>query len=82
MPTNNQLPNFINGAWQESAASESRPIFDPATGELWGQTPLSPPAEVDAAAEAAAIAFENFRSKFNPPLGIEAQGFCMVPKRS
>ncbi len=29
----------------------------------------------------AAIAMENFRSKFNPPLGIEAQGFCMVPKR-
>ena len=30
----------------------------------------------------AAVAFENFRSKFNPPLGIEAQGFCMVPKRA
>jgi alkylhydroperoxidase family enzyme len=29
----------------------------------------------------AAIAMENFRSKFNPPLGIEAQGFCMVPVR-
>lgn len=29
----------------------------------------------------AAIAMENFRSKFNPPLGVEAQGFCMVPKR-
>ena len=29
----------------------------------------------------AAIAMENFRSKFNPPLGIEAQGFCMVPQR-
>ena len=28
-----------------------------------------------------AVAFENFRSKFNPPLGIEAQGFCVVPKR-
>ena len=26
----------------------------------------------------AAIAFENFRSKFNPPLGIEAQGFCLM----
>lgn len=26
----------------------------------------------------AAIAMENFRSKFNPPLGIEAQGFCMI----
>ena len=29
----------------------------------------------------AAIAMENFRSKFNPALGIEAQGFCIVPKR-
>ena len=30
----------------------------------------------------AAIAMENFRSKFNPSLGIEAQGFCVVPKRT
>jgi alkylhydroperoxidase family enzyme len=30
----------------------------------------------------AAVAFENFRSKFNPPLGIEAQGLCVVPKRT
>ena len=29
----------------------------------------------------AAIAFENFRSKFNPPLGIEAQGFCPMQRR-
>jgi alkylhydroperoxidase family enzyme len=28
----------------------------------------------------AAIALENFRSKFNPPLGIEAQGFCLLPR--
>ena len=26
----------------------------------------------------AAVAMENFRSKFNPTLGVEAQGFCMV----
>jgi alkylhydroperoxidase family enzyme len=26
----------------------------------------------------AAGALENFRSKFNPALGIEAQGFCML----
>lgn len=26
----------------------------------------------------AAIAFENFRSKFNPSLGVEAQGFCLI----
>ena len=29
----------------------------------------------------AAVALENFRSKFNPPLGIEAQGFCLLPQR-
>ncbi len=29
----------------------------------------------------AAIALENFRSKFNPTLGVEAQGFCMVPTK-
>jgi alkylhydroperoxidase family enzyme len=29
----------------------------------------------------AAIALENFRSKFNPALGVEAQGFCLLPER-
>ena len=29
----------------------------------------------------AAIAFENFRSKFNPALGVEGQGFCLLPHR-
>ena len=29
----------------------------------------------------AAIALENFRSKFNPALGVQAQGFCLLPKR-
>jgi alkylhydroperoxidase family enzyme len=27
----------------------------------------------------AAVALENFRSKFNVPLGVEAQGFCALP---
>ena len=27
----------------------------------------------------AAVALENFRSKFNVPLGIESQGFCVLP---
>jgi alkylhydroperoxidase family enzyme len=26
----------------------------------------------------AAVALENFRSKFNVPLGVEAQGFCIL----
>jgi alkylhydroperoxidase family enzyme len=29
----------------------------------------------------AAVALENFRSKLNVPLGIEAQGFCVIPER-
>jgi alkylhydroperoxidase family enzyme len=29
----------------------------------------------------AAIALENFRSKFNPALGVAAQGFCILPTR-
>ena len=29
----------------------------------------------------AAVALENFRSKFNVALGIEAQGFCLLPQR-
>jgi alkylhydroperoxidase family enzyme len=29
----------------------------------------------------AVIALENFRSKFNPSLAIEAQGFCLLPRR-
>jgi alkylhydroperoxidase family enzyme len=29
----------------------------------------------------AAIALENFRSKFNPTLRVAAQGFCMLPPR-
>jgi alkylhydroperoxidase family enzyme len=28
----------------------------------------------------AAIALENFRSKLNPALGAEAQGFCLIPR--
>ncbi len=27
----------------------------------------------------AAVALENFRSKFNPALGVAAQGFCLLP---
>jgi alkylhydroperoxidase family enzyme len=29
----------------------------------------------------AAVALENFRSKFNPTLGVEAQGFCLLPRK-
>jgi alkylhydroperoxidase family enzyme len=30
----------------------------------------------------AAVALENFRSKFNVPLGVESQGFCFLGDKS
>src|SRR5262245_19417251 len=36
-------------------------------------------AEAEIVELAAAIAVENFRSKFNIALGVEAQGFCLLP---
>ena len=36
-------------------------------------------AEAEIVELAAAVAVENFRSKFNVALGVEAQGFCVLP---
>jgi len=48
------------------------------TEELWTRlrAHFSEPQVVELTA---AVALENFRSKFNVPLGIEAQGFCVLP---
>src|SRR5215813_8539122 len=59
--TNTQLRNYINGAWCRSAARENFDIINPATAEVIATTPLSPAAEVDAAARAAADAFREWR---------------------
>jgi malonate-semialdehyde dehydrogenase (acetylating) / methylmalonate-semialdehyde dehydrogenase len=53
--------NYIEGGWQESAATERIPVINPATGEELGRTPLSPAAEVDRAVTAAARAFPAWR---------------------
>ncbi|HVL36785.1 MAG TPA: hypothetical protein VM489_14030 [Burkholderiales bacterium] len=37
--------------------------------------------EAQAVELTAAIALENFRSKLNPALGVESQGFCLLPGR-
>jgi malonate-semialdehyde dehydrogenase (acetylating) / methylmalonate-semialdehyde dehydrogenase len=59
--TNTQLPNYINGAWCRSGAGERLDIINPATAEVIVTMPLSPAAEVDAAARAAADAFREWR---------------------
>ncbi len=57
----NILPNYINGEWQTSTATEHLEVINPATTEVLAKVPLSPATEVDRAAESAAIAFISWR---------------------
>src|SRR5271157_152122 len=56
-----KIPNYINGQWQDSAASEWQDVFNPATGEVLTRVPLSDNAEVTRAIESAAAAFPAWR---------------------
>jgi alkylhydroperoxidase family enzyme len=47
------------------------------TDELWGRL-RGHFTEAQLVELTAAVALENFRSKFNVPLGVEAQGFCVI----
>jgi len=47
------------------------------TEELWARL-SSHFSESQMVELTAAVALENFRSKFNVPLGVEAQGFCVI----
>jgi malonate-semialdehyde dehydrogenase (acetylating)/methylmalonate-semialdehyde dehydrogenase len=55
------LPNFYNGTWQNSSASEWQDITNPATGEVLASVPLSDTAEVSKAVDAAATAYPAWR---------------------
>lgn len=56
------IPNFIDGKWAASRATDFLPVTDPATGERLGTTPLSPAGDVEAAVDAANKAFPAWRS--------------------
>jgi alkylhydroperoxidase family enzyme len=76
-------------AWRESAlfSAMERTAFEYAermtiTGEtvsdeLWARL-RTHFGEAQMVELTAAVALENFRSKFNVPLGVEAQGFCIL----
>ena len=52
------IPNLIGSEWRMPAdGTESLPIYNPATGEVIEQVPLSGAADVDAAVRAASAAF-------------------------
>ncbi len=56
------IANFIAGEWVAADGADSLGNFDPASGEHLGQTPLSNRSDVDAAVQAAAAAFPEWRS--------------------
>jgi betaine-aldehyde dehydrogenase len=55
------LRNFVNGAYAEPAEGRYSDLIDPCTGEVFAQAPISGSADVDAAMNAAAAAFESWR---------------------
>lgn len=55
------IPNYVEGQWRASASPDTLPVLNPATAEDLGRVPLSPGAEVEEAAQAAARAFPAWR---------------------
>lgn len=54
------ISNFIGGEWVSSRGTASVPVFNPCTGEVILQTPLSTREDVDAAVAAAAKAYQRW----------------------
>ncbi len=55
------MRNYIGGTWAASSAVDGLRVLNPATGEHLGTTPLSTPAEVAQAVDAASRAFPAWR---------------------
>ncbi|HXE33411.1 MAG TPA: CoA-acylating methylmalonate-semialdehyde dehydrogenase [Verrucomicrobiae bacterium] len=56
-----ELQNYIDGAWRRPSSREFFDVTNPATTEVLARTPMSSPADVDAAVQAAADAFPAWR---------------------
>src|SRR5699024_2489210 len=59
--TAEKLKNFIGGKWVETQSDKTEPVYNPATGEVIAQVPLSTTAELDEAVQVAAEAFETWK---------------------
>ena len=55
------LRNLINGESVDATDGRTTDLINPSTGEVFGSAPLSSPADVDRAYQAAAAAFETWR---------------------
>lgn len=61
MAAGNMLQNYINNEWLAPDNSEYLDVMNPATTDVLAKVPLSPAAEVDIAAQAAASALNDWR---------------------
>ncbi len=52
-----EVRNFIGGEWEEANGRETEPVYDPATGEVVAETPLSTKKDLDRAVQRAREAF-------------------------
>ena len=58
--TRREVRNFIGGEWVDGNGRDTEPVYDPATGEVIAETPLSTRDDVDRAVKAAKAAFEDW----------------------
>ena len=56
-----EIANFIHGKRVAAASGETTDLVDPSTGEVYATAPLSREADVDAAFQDSARAFESWR---------------------
>ncbi|KPN15223.1 methylmalonate-semialdehyde dehydrogenase [Bacillus australimaris] len=58
--TINTVQNYIGGEWLESVSSQTESVFNPATGKVIAEVPLSTKEDVDRAVQAANEAFQTW----------------------
>ena len=56
-----RLENLIDGGYRPSADGRTSDVIDPTNGQAYAQAPISGQADIDAAMDAAAAAFEKWR---------------------
>src|SRR3712207_7067509 len=57
-----EVRNLIGGQWEGRNGRETEPVYDPATGEVIAETPLSTREDVDRAVKKAQEAFPGWSS--------------------
>ena len=59
--TTRTLKNFVNGKYVDHVGTDALELVDPATEEVYAHSPISSPADVDVAYQAAQVAFDAWK---------------------